>query len=45
VRFDNRGWYFVSADGLRETQTSVALDETTAHAIGMTFEEMLGKLQ
>lgn len=43
VRFDNRGWFFVSLLELRETQGSFVLDHGRAQAIGLTFEEMLGR--
>jgi Holliday junction resolvase len=44
VRFDNKGWYFVSTEELRETSSSFVLDLKKASAIGMTFDEMLGVL-
>ena len=42
VRFDNRGWYFVSLEELRETQGAFVLDYEKAKSIGMTFEEFAG---
>jgi Holliday junction resolvase len=44
VRFDNKGWYFVSTEELRETSAAFVLDYEKASAIGMSFEEMLGKV-
>lgn len=40
VRFDNRGWFFVSIEELRETEGAFVLDFDKAKSIGMTFEEM-----
>jgi Holliday junction resolvase len=40
VRFDNRGWYFVSLEELRETTAAFVLDYDKAKAIGMTFEDV-----
>jgi Holliday junction resolvase len=39
VRFDNRGWFFVSLEELRETEGAFVLDYEKAKSIGMTFEE------
>jgi Holliday junction resolvase len=44
VRFDNKGWYFVSTEELRETSAAFVLDLEKASAIGMTFDEMLGSV-
>jgi Holliday junction resolvase len=44
VRFDNKGWFFVSTEELRETGAAFVLDFEKASAIGMTFEEMLGNV-
>ena len=40
VRFDNRGWFFVSLEELRETSASFVLDYEKAKSIGMSFADM-----
>ena len=42
VRFDNRGWFFVSLEELRETAGSFVLDYGKATALGMSFAEFTG---
>ncbi|MEK6822630.1 MAG: Holliday junction resolvase Hjc, partial [Nanoarchaeota archaeon] len=39
VRFDNRGWFFVSVEELRETGGAYVLDYDYAKSVGLTFEE------
>lgn len=40
VRFDNRGWHFVSLEELRETGAAFVLDYAKAQSLGMSFDEV-----
>lgn len=42
VRFDNRGWYFVSLEELRETSAAFVLDYDKATSLGMSFDDLTG---
>ncbi len=41
VKFDNRGWFFVSVEQLRETAGAFVLDHEKAEMLGLSFDEMI----
>jgi holliday junction resolvase Hjr len=43
IKFDNRGWFFISPDDLEKTKTQYGASFALCERRGLSFEEMVGK--